>query len=351
MNEHLDDLANRALKRHQAALQILRENDAERVPFVLYLRKFDIHILHGPTELDRELGEVAVQNDLPAGCRLITVQQEPKGEQIRSSLSDKVAALVLEGTKDWKGLVEALISRAELIISEFQFLSEGVRWELETCRALGKHHQTVLILPPANSQFSCLDHLSPLDQFPRVIWANQLFNERISENFVAQDLFVRIAAIAGLSLDERRKIYTDDEMRRKFRVTYEGVLEGYKSRLNKWEVQAALGEESDVSYYRFWDRLREAWVIGILVKELETLSLEQAAFDLAYAYIEVLQGMAYGVVALDQEGSYLTTTKAQKMAASLHPIIDNISGVGPGIRALRSYADMTLARLGYSTST
>lgn len=346
MEERPPNTANSALTRHRAALQILRESDESRIPLAVYLRKFDMHMMHGPGEQERQFGEEMVLDALPEGARLLTVQEEPTGEIIRSALSDRVPAISLGA--DWKSTLRPILARAELIISEFTFLSEGVRWELETCRALGKHHQTVLILPPRKSPFACLDHLIPLDQFPRVLWADQFFRERIAESFAVQDLMDRLRVIAAFLPEERRKMYASGDMLQYAPVSYDGVFTGYKTRAKNREVQQALADEDpDAAYYRFWDWYRAASVLGVLVRELNRVSLSEAAFDLTYAYTQVLQGIAHRVVALDEEGSFLTSEMTRKMAASLTPLIDMLPE-GPGTRVMRQYADATLERLGYS---
>jgi len=164
---------------------------------------------------------------LPDGARILSVQESPPGEVIRSVWSPRMPSLYLQETEDWKSIVQPIIYRAELIVSEFTFLSEGVRWELETCRAFGKHHQTVLIVPPPRTAFAPLDHLRPLDQFPRVLWADHLFTERLSEAFVLKDFLERVATIARLPAQERLKLFAEDGLKARVPISYEGVLAGY----------------------------------------------------------------------------------------------------------------------------
>jgi hypothetical protein len=336
------------LARHEAARQVLRESDEQRVPLVVYLRKFDIHVLHGATEVERKFGEVAVLEALPAGARLVTVQEEPSGEEIRGLLARRVPALRLGEGERWRDVLLPILARADLIISEFGFLSPGVRWELDTCRRLRKHNQTVLVLPPHGSRFATLDHLAPIDQFPRVLWADQLFDESIAESFVARDLIERLATLAGLAPAERKRLHEEDRVLELVPVSCLGLLEAYRERANRRQIDATFAApeaRAAIDYYRFWDWWRVAAVLGVLVHDTQELSMDEAAEGLAWAYIDVLQGVAHGVVELDQDGSFLTREVILKLAGSLDPLIARLAA-GPGREALSRLADATLARLG-----
>jgi hypothetical protein len=160
----------------------------------------------------------------------------------------------------------------------------------------------------------------------------------------------RIGAIGALPIDDRKTLYADGSILKRIPISYEGVLSGYKARAQDWQSRAAQADPDDVSnidYYRFWDWFRVGSVLGVLVKDMESMSIEEAAFDLTSAYVEVLQGIAHSVVVLDQEGSFLTTETARKIAGSLRPLIDMLPE-GPGTWMLSRYADLTLERLGYS---
>lgn len=137
---------------------------------------------------------------------------------------------------------------------------------------------------------------------------------------------------------------------RLFSYSYEDVLAGYKARATDWQMRATLAEPDstcDIDYYRFWDWFRVASVLGVFINDIQSLSLKEAAFDLASAYIEVLQGIAHNVVVLNQEGSFLTTEMVGKIAGSLRPLIGMLPE-GPETRMLSRHANLTLERLDYS---
>lgn len=340
----MDERQRIAAARHEAALDVLRESDSTRVPFVLYLRKFDIDVLHGPTEQERKPLDQTLFESLPPNVKMISVQDS--NEIFRQLFARAVPALMLGSNEEWKQNLRPIIARAELIVSEFTFLSEGVRWELEACRELGKHHQTVLVVPPPNSSFRVLDHLAPLDQFPRVVWANEFFTSPLHESFVVKDLLQRLAEIAELSADERRRRYAEGKMQARFPIQYAEVLKGYQDRIRDWEVRAALSGDPQGcnNYCRFWDQFRAAAVLGIQIAA-GTRTLVDAAFDLSYTYIEILQGIAADVVPLDQPGSFLTTDVVRKIAGSVPKLISYLPENG-GKSMVQTFAALTFQRLG-----
>lgn len=340
-------LDSRLLAKHEAALSVLRDSDEKGTPFVLYLRKFDLHHVHGPADDERQSGEEMLIDALPEGARMLAVQESPEGEAIRSVWSPRVPSLRFGEADDWQAILRPIIYRAELIVSEFVFLSEGVRWELETCRALGKHHQTVLLLPPPRSIYEPLDHLVPLDQFPRVLWVNQLFTEKLAKSLVMEDLLQRVASIARLPPDERLRLLAEGRLHTRVPLSYESVLAGYNARANDWEARAALQDDGSVDYYRFWDWFRKAAILGVLIREFKTLSLEEALFDLAYSYIMVLQGIGHHVVPVGAPGSFLTTELVEKLASSLRAMLDKMPNDGRA-SPIRALAELTLRRLGFA---
>jgi hypothetical protein len=116
MKETPSDFTNQLFARHEAALQVLRDSDSERSPLVIYLRKFDIYVMHGPTEPERQFTEETVLDALHEGAKLITIQEHPTGEQIRSAFSSRVPALSIGDSEDWKSVLRPILARGELII-------------------------------------------------------------------------------------------------------------------------------------------------------------------------------------------------------------------------------------------
>ena len=88
-------------------------------------------------------------------------------------------------------------------------------------------------------------------------------------------------------------------------------------------------------------------MLGVFINNMQSLSLKEAAFDLASAYIEVLQGIAHNVVVLDRKGSFLTTEMVGKIAGSLRTLLEMLPE-GMETWVLSRYANLTLERLGYS---
>jgi hypothetical protein len=123
------------------------------------------------------------------------------------------------------------------------------------------------------------------------------------------------------------------------------VFEGYVARARQWEIQMAMAEDgADLAYYRFWDRFRASAVLGTLVSQRKTRTLEDVAFDLAYCYLELLQGIAARVVTLDEADSFLTTDFAVKLTRSVRALVRNMPGGDDSM--LARLAQATFERLG-----
>jgi hypothetical protein len=60
---------------HDAAMKVIEEFSYEGKPFVLYLRKFDFHVLHGKNEFDRYLTDNYIATNLTQGINLITIRE------------------------------------------------------------------------------------------------------------------------------------------------------------------------------------------------------------------------------------------------------------------------------------
>ena len=116
MKENPSDFTHQLLARHESALQVLRDSDAEMSPLVIYLRKFDIHVMRGPTAPERQFTEETVLDALHEVAKLITIQEHPTGEQIRSAFSSRVPALSIGDSEDWKSVLRPILARGELII-------------------------------------------------------------------------------------------------------------------------------------------------------------------------------------------------------------------------------------------
>ena len=233
--------------------------------------------------------------DLPQSVGLFTIMGDPGERDTRQCMGNS-PSLYIGADEDWQEVLTPVLAAAEMVVSEFQFLSEGVRWELETCDRLGKALQTVLILPPRESYVASLDHLEPLDRFPRALWADRLFTERLSTNFAVADLVERLGFLGALPPEERREAYVTGQVRARAPVSLQRLLDGHMAAAKEWGMTRVLGEgDSRADYYYFWHWFRAAVAAGCLHK-FEDVPLETFAFDFVYGYLEVLQGIAYGVV-------------------------------------------------------
>ena len=74
--------------------------------------------------------------------------------------------------------------------------------------------------------------------------------------------------------------------------------------------------------------------------------MADAAFDFAYTYLEILQGIAAGIVRLDRPGSFLTRDVVLKIACSVPKFIGYLPENGRW--ALERLAELTFDKLGLS---
>ena len=312
----MSDVSPTLEDKHAAAEEILRRFERERAPYVLYLHKFDIEILHGPDSDTREFAEDGLMDDLPEGVGLVGVA----GSGAARPVLGRAPALFLGTDDEWQEVLTPVIRHADMIVSEFTFLSEGVRWELEKCCEFGKELQTVLILPPPGSGFETLDGLSPLDRFPRAVWGNQLFDERLSETFVARDLVERIGRIARASTSERFEAYAEG-IRSRFPVSSEPLHRAYQARISDTQVAMSLGEpDPELEFVYFWDNFRFLSVLWCR-NRFDDVPLEDLAFDLTQVQLVILQGIAHGVVPLGADESFMTDDFAMKLAQTAYTLI------------------------------
>jgi hypothetical protein len=342
-----EEFNSRLQARHEAAATILRDYDETRAPFVVYLRKFGFDVFHGPNETDRALVEDTLREDLPPAVGLFTIMGDPGVVDARQ-LMGRSPSLQIGGDDHWQEVLTPIIAAAEMIVSEFTFLSEGVRWELEACDRLGKALQTVLILPPQNAPVACLDHLEPLDRFPRALWADRLFTERLSASFAVADLVERLKSLGALRPEERRDAYATGRVRTLAPVSSRRLFDGHMAAAREWDTRRSLGEgDPRADYYYLWHRFRSAVAVGCL-HTFEHVPLETLAFDFVYGYLEVLQGIAYNVVPVDGPGSFVTRDLVMKLVSTVRTMMIRYPDQ---VGVLSSYADATFARLGITSDS
>jgi len=327
-------------ERHQKAAQILFDNEKYKVPFILYLRNFTLNIQHGLNDNENKTYlEEQIINYIPKNINLVTTLWVP--DDIARRMDSPMIPTIYFG-EDWQLLAEAIIGRAELIIIELTMLqSEGVIWEIETIIRLNKNHHSVLVLPPIEAIIDVIDHRMPLNQFPRVIWADQLHDELLVENFVIKDLLERITNLATDDSDKRKEAYKNPKrLNEIYPITYKGVLEGYLNRVDKWNTIMALSEKN-VSYYKFWDYVRISFIIGIHLTSLNTQDESDLYHKLAYAYCNIIQYLVLNPADLEMNNSFLTKEFFANILNSIEPILNKIETKD---LALESFAMKTITR-------
>lgn len=333
-------LSGIALARHDAAVKVLTDHEQTGRPFVLCLRKYGIEVAHGqaggwlPLEVSLALG-------LSQEVGLVAVQGPGF---VRDAMADatKVPTLILDPDR-WQDQVGYLIANAELIISEFTFLSAGVRWELDEAIRLGRQDRTVLVVPPQDSPFTCVDQFRPLDMFIRTIWADELHTVPILGSFMVSDLIARLNSIARLP-NARLRSMGRSGLAEHFPTTYVSVEEGLRARLRDRAIERVLSSpDAARDYYDFWDWFRVAQAVGVTLRDGGSKDPRPRRFDLAYAYLMLLQGIAAGVVTLNDDASFLDDEFALKLAESIWTIANEQGDANSPLVLLGA---PTFARLG-----
>jgi hypothetical protein len=254
-------MANRE-QLHAAALQVIDDFTQAGVPYLLYLRKFDVHVLHGPDDEDRELLENHLFDEMSElGVNVISIQ-EP-GDAVASYVGSDIAfarrapALSLADDQ-WVEYVRPLIADADLIVSECLMLSEGVRGELEFAYSTGAIDRIALLLPPPGSPFAPVDDEPAVQFVPRAVYAHQLNEASFLSSFVVADLVERLKTIAALPASERLSLARDRARKlRDHPITWSGVAAGYNALAVMQELADESGKETDESWWlRFWWHFR-----------------------------------------------------------------------------------------------
>jgi tetratricopeptide (TPR) repeat protein len=182
------EVARRA-QLHAQALQALREFHDQRKPFVLYLRKFDITVLHRSALLGPGLLEVGLYDILPESYNMLTIQDSTGTGSYTGTghaFDRTVPALRLEDD-NWQEVARFLIAHAAAIVSECLMLSEGVRAELEIIDCLGRNNDTLVVLPPSGGYLQSLSDDPLVGKFPNTIAAEVLRDIPLTEvPFVAR---------------------------------------------------------------------------------------------------------------------------------------------------------------------
>lgn len=166
---------------HAQAVQVINEFETQAKPFVLYFRKFAITVLHRAALLGPGLLEVGLYDLLPESCNMLTIQN-----------SRDVAAYTGDGTawdrtvpaldlpdERWAAVAEHLIANALAIVSECLVLSPGVLAELQMIDRLGRHADTLLVLP--EGILAAIDGDPLIQRFPNTVRGARLSDVSLTQ--------------------------------------------------------------------------------------------------------------------------------------------------------------------------
>jgi hypothetical protein len=245
-----------------AAWRVIDDFTGDGVPYVLYLRNFRLHVLHGPDDAHRELLENSLFDQVTKlGANLLSIQ-EPGGvaasyAEDDIALSRRAPALSLDDDQ-WAEYARALIADADLIVSECLMVSPGVRSELEFAFHGGTIDRIALVLAPPGSPLDPVDDEPAVQFVPRAVYADELNDTAFLDSFVVGDLAERLRRIAALPVAQRRALARDrDRKLREYPVTWAGVATGYNARAVAQELADMGHRETDESWWlRFWWHFR-----------------------------------------------------------------------------------------------
>ncbi len=232
--------------RTQRGKAILEAWDKSRQPFILYLRKFNLTMYHGPDS--RMLLENHFSSTLSLHSIGVLTVVDPAEVPLPGAYGHGAPALAVADDQ-WQSAVSELISKAEMIVSEVPLLGRGAALELEMCIEAGKIDQTVVIIPPPGGVFEALDDVPPINSFPRVIHLDELPELHAVSHFVFRDLVDRVSAIADLEASNRLAMVDAGRLRERFPVTFAGLREGYEKAAADYETVGQL-RRSSRSYFR-----------------------------------------------------------------------------------------------------
>ena len=288
-NETKRSGADRRMQLHEKAVQVIEDFNAKGSPFAIYFRKFDITVTHGPLEFGPELIENKLFDRMPPGTGLITIQShddigtEYSGMDI---FSDRNAPSLLLDDGNWKQVVTELIPKADLIVSECYFLSDGVRFELEQAYQSDSWDRTILILPPQKGLFPLIDNDPLVQMFPRCIWADALHNQPLAVANEMSDLLQRMAKIAALPEQERIPLKDRGAKNKAFPIDLLPIAEYYEitaTLTSQWQ-----DEDDRVRYYGFWQLFRAAAIRFVLLQRGDTSFTNRGHISSAFAQMSAI---------------------------------------------------------------
>jgi hypothetical protein len=166
---------------HEQALEAVREFKERRKPFILYLRKFDVTVLHKAALLGPALLEVGLYDILPESWNMLTIQDSTEAAAYTGSghAFDRTVPALELGNDQWEEVARWLIANARAIVSECLMLSHGVRKELEIIDELGRNGRTLLVLP--TGPLARIDDDPLIQRFPNFVPAGGMDAVELSE--------------------------------------------------------------------------------------------------------------------------------------------------------------------------
>lgn len=268
---------------HKAALRAVEAYRTEGRPFVLYLRKFGIEVLHGPFDQGPKLTENHLRDALPPEVEVVTVQDQHSLADSGSSRLHREAPALRLSNAGWMRDIDALIAFADLIVSEPLLIGEGVRLELEMIFKRGRWDRTVLLIPPLDSPFSPIDSEAIVQLFPRCVWADELHRMSFTDSPMVSDLIDRVRTISALPMKQRRLVIDRDARDAAYPVDMLPLAEELE-----WAAQAASvfgGHSGKTRYYGFWRMYRAAGIRCLRYSDGDRSAENRAR--LAYLYLEM----------------------------------------------------------------
>jgi hypothetical protein len=320
---------------HAAAVRVVEAYEQDGTPFVLYFRKFDFEVLHGPFELGPKLTENALRDALPAEIEVVTIQ-EPGSmtyDLQTSRLRREAPALLLDDDR-WSDAAKTLIARADLIISEALMLSEGVRLELQMIYDAQRWDRAVLVLPPLRSYLETIDSDGLIQMFPRCVWADALHTRPLAESLAIADLLGRIRAIAAAPVETRRALKPPSARDAAYPIDLMPLAEHLER-----EVQlASVFNQDDEStrYYAFWRLFRASAIRGLRFQQGDTSASNRRS--LARCYLEMSKVMLDHTTEGDTFILHGDPADAQKLVQSAFRLVEEIGDNDFFAQALRGEA-------------
>src|SRR6185295_8065562 len=219
---------------------------------------------------------------------VVTIQQPGSTTyDLRTSrLRREAPALSLDDER-WADVAKALISRADLIVSEPLMLSVGVRLELQMIYDAQRWDRTVLVLPPFRSCLQTIDSDLLIQMFPRCIWADALHTRPLAESPAIADLLARIRAIAAVPIETRRALKPRSARDAAHPINLMPLAEHLER-----EVQLASVFDQDdeaTRYYAFWRLFRASAIRGLRFRQGDTSASNRRS--LARCYLEMSKVM------------------------------------------------------------